>query len=54
MKNQTSQNGCLGRHNEVMELELKILSTDEVQKMALAGLGGVGKTQIVQEVAYIL
>jgi nucleoside phosphorylase len=62
VKNQTSQNGCwvvpfqrnqrfLGRHNEVMELEQKILSNDEVRKMALAGLGG---TQIAQEVAYIL
>ena len=50
MKNQR----VLGHHNEVMELEQKILSNDEVQKMAFGGLGGVGKTQIVQEVAYIL
>jgi nucleoside phosphorylase len=61
VKNQTSQNGCwvvpfqrnqqfLGRHNEVMELEQKILNNDEVRKMAIAGLGGVGKTQIALEV----
>ena len=41
----------LGRHNEVLELEQKILNY-EVQKMAIAGLGGVGKTQIALEVAY--
>ena len=63
-KSQTSQNGCwmvpfkrnprfLGRHNEIMELEQKILSNnDRVRKMAITGLGGVGKTQIALEVAY--
>jgi nucleoside phosphorylase len=63
-RSQTSQNGCwmvpfkrnprfLGRHNEIMELEQKILSNnDQVRKMAITGLGGVGKTQIALEVAY--
>ncbi|KAN0082014.1 hypothetical protein V8E54_003312, partial [Elaphomyces granulatus] len=63
-KSQTSQNGCwmvpfkrnprfLGRHNEIMELEQKVLSNnDKVRKMAITGLGGVGKTQIALEVAY--
>ena len=62
-KKQTSQDGCwmvpfkrnqrfLGRHNEVVELEQQILSNNEVRKMAIAGLGGVGKTQIALEVAY--
>ncbi|KAN0070700.1 hypothetical protein V8E54_010865 [Elaphomyces granulatus] len=63
-KSQTSQNGCwmvpfnrnprfLGRHNEIVELEQKILSNkDQVRKMAITGLGGVGKTQIALEIAY--
>ena len=41
----------LGRHNEVVELEQMILNY-EVRKMAIAGLGGVGNTQIALEVAY--
>ncbi|KAN0082005.1 hypothetical protein V8E54_003303 [Elaphomyces granulatus] len=63
-KSQASQNGCwmvpfkrnprfLGRHNEIVELEQKVLSNnDKVRKMAITGLGGVGKTQIALEVAY--
>jgi hypothetical protein len=62
-KNQTSQKACwmvpfernprfLGRHNEVVELQQKILSKDKVRKMAITGLGGVGKTQIALELAY--
>ncbi|KAN0070150.1 hypothetical protein V8E54_011731 [Elaphomyces granulatus] len=64
-RNQTPQNGCwmvpfkrnprfLGRHNEIVELEQKILSNNDqlVRKMAITGLGGVGKTQIALEVAY--
>ncbi|KAN0070706.1 hypothetical protein V8E54_010871 [Elaphomyces granulatus] len=63
-KSQTSQNGCwmvpfkrnrrfLGRHIEIVELEQKILNNnDQVQKMAITGLGGVGKTQIALEIAY--
>ncbi|KAN0066838.1 hypothetical protein V8E54_015010 [Elaphomyces granulatus] len=61
---QTSQTGCwmvpfnrnprfLGRHSEIVELEQKILNNnDQVRKMAITGLGGVGKTQIALEVAY--
>ena len=41
----------LGRHNEVMRLEQKILSKDQVRMMAITGLGGVGKTQIALELA---
>jgi nucleoside phosphorylase len=62
-KNLTSQKACwmvpfernprfLGRHSEVVELEQKILSKDQVRKMAITGLGGVGKTQIALELAY--
>ncbi|KAN0066858.1 hypothetical protein V8E54_015030 [Elaphomyces granulatus] len=63
-KNQTSQNGCwmvpfkrnprfLGRHNELVELEQKISNNNnQVRKMAITGLGGVGKTQIALEIAY--
>ena len=63
-KSQTSQNGCwmvpfkrnprfLGRHSEIMVLEQKILNNnDQVRKMAITGLGGVGKTQIALEIAY--
>ncbi|KAN0078920.1 hypothetical protein V8E54_005433 [Elaphomyces granulatus] len=63
-KSQTSQTGCwmvpfnrnprfLGRQNEIVELEQKILNNnDQVRKMAITGLGGVGKTQIALEIAY--
>ena len=62
-KNQASQKACwmvpfernprfLGRHNEVMGLEQKIFGKDRVRKMAITGLGGVGKTQIALELAY--
>ncbi|KAN0070867.1 hypothetical protein V8E54_011032 [Elaphomyces granulatus] len=62
-KNKTSPEGCwmvpfernprfLGRHDEVMGLEEKVLGKDRVRKMAITGLGGVGKTQIALELAY--
>ncbi|KAN0069929.1 P-loop containing nucleoside triphosphate hydrolase protein [Elaphomyces granulatus] len=60
---QASQEGCwmvpfgrnprfLGRHNEVVGLQETIVSKDQVRKMAITGLGGVGKTQIALEIAY--
>ena len=42
----------LGRHNEVVELQERIVSKGQVRKMAITGLGGVGKTQIALELAY--
>src|SRR6267378_6415769 len=42
----------LGRHNEVVRLQERIVSKDRVRKMAITGLGGVGKTQIALEIAY--
>ncbi|KAN0083379.1 hypothetical protein V8E54_002467 [Elaphomyces granulatus] len=62
---QASRQGCwtvpfernrrfLGRHNEVVGLQERIMSKDQqlVRKMAITGLGGVGKTQIALEIAY--
>ncbi|KAN0087192.1 hypothetical protein V8E54_000880 [Elaphomyces granulatus] len=60
---QASQEGCwmvpfernprfLGRHNEVVGLQERIVSKDRVRKIAITGLGGVGKTQIALEIAY--
>ncbi|KAN0087168.1 hypothetical protein V8E54_000856 [Elaphomyces granulatus] len=60
---QVSQEGCwmvpfernprfLGRHNEVVGLQERIVSKDRVRKIAITGLGGVGKTQIALEIAY--
>ncbi|KAN0066846.1 hypothetical protein V8E54_015018 [Elaphomyces granulatus] len=63
-ESETSRNACwmvpfkrnsrfLGRRNEIVQLEQKILNNnDQVRKMAITGLGGVGKTQIALEVAY--
>ncbi|KAN0083910.1 hypothetical protein V8E54_002998 [Elaphomyces granulatus] len=61
--NQASQESCwmvpfernprfLGRQNEVEELRERIVSKGQVRKMAITGLGGVGKTQIALELAY--
>src|SRR5467141_4062939 len=62
---QASQEGCwmvpfgrnrrfVGRRNEVVGLQERIVSKDQqhVRKMAITGLGGVGKTQIALEIAY--
>ncbi|KAN0087167.1 putative kinesin [Elaphomyces granulatus] len=60
---QASQEGCwmvpfernprfLGRHNEVVELQKRIVGKDRVRKIAITGLGGAGKTQIALEIAY--
>jgi nucleoside phosphorylase len=42
----------LGRQDEVLKLEKMISSKDQTQKVAISGLGGVGKTQIALELAY--
>lgn len=41
----------IGRGNELRELQQKLLDKQECQKIAVVGLGGIGKTQIVLEFA---
>jgi nucleoside phosphorylase len=42
----------VGRNNEIAQLEHLITTQDGPRKVAITGLGGVGKTQIALEVAY--
>jgi len=42
----------LGRDSEINRLEKVILAQNRIRKAAIAGLGGVGKTQIALELAY--
>ncbi|KAL2783110.1 putative kinesin light chain [Aspergillus keveii] len=42
----------VGRNNEIAQLEHLITTQDGPRRVAITGLGGVGKTQIALEVAY--
>ncbi|KAL5044663.1 hypothetical protein BDW71DRAFT_96725 [Aspergillus fruticulosus] len=42
----------VGRHHELQELEEWIATPDGPRKVAITGLGGVGKTQVALELAY--
>ncbi|KAI9776224.1 MAG: hypothetical protein M1816_005406, partial [Peltula sp. TS41687] len=42
----------VGRHSQLEELERTLFAKDRPSKIAVTGLGGVGKTQIVLELAY--
>ena len=42
----------VGRQNEIHELENLISMPDGAKKLAITGLGGVGKTQVALELAY--
>jgi Cdc6-like AAA superfamily ATPase len=47
------RNPCFtGRESQLAQLEEKLLAKDQTAKMAITGLGGVGKTQLVLELAY--
>ncbi|MCJ1309581.1 hypothetical protein MMC25_003241, partial [Agyrium rufum] len=41
----------VGRHDELQELQQKLLVDKECQKIAIVGLGGIGKTQVALEFA---
>ena len=41
-----------GRTDELKELEKRLIIRKDCQKLAVVGLGGVGKTQVVLELAY--
>jgi len=42
----------VGRHSQLNRLEITLFTKDQSLKLAITGLGGVGKTQIVLELAY--
>ncbi|KAI9715644.1 MAG: hypothetical protein M1812_005796 [Candelaria pacifica] len=42
----------IGRTKKLKELEEKLIVSNDCQKLALVGLGGVGKTQVALELAY--
>ncbi|OJJ08851.1 hypothetical protein ASPVEDRAFT_145102 [Aspergillus versicolor CBS 583.65] len=42
----------VGRDNYIATLEESVLSPGEAQKIAICGLGGIGKTQVALELAY--
>jgi tetratricopeptide (TPR) repeat protein len=42
----------IGRESQLVQLEEKLFTKDQTAKMAITGLGGVGKTQVVLELAY--
>ena len=42
----------VGRTMKLKELEEKLITRDDCQKLALVGLGGVGKTQVALKLAY--
>jgi Cdc6-like AAA superfamily ATPase len=42
----------IGRETELAQLEGKIFSEDRTTKIAITGLGGVGKTQLLLELVY--
>ena len=42
----------VGRVKKLVELEEKLMISNDCQKLALVGLGGVGKTQVALELAY--
>jgi Cdc6-like AAA superfamily ATPase len=42
----------VGRHSPLDQLENTLFTKNQPQKLAITGLGGVGKTQIVLELAY--
>jgi tetratricopeptide (TPR) repeat protein len=41
-----------GRDSQLAQLEAKLFATDQTTKIAITGLGGVGKTQLVLELLY--
>ncbi|EED17856.1 kinesin light chain, putative [Talaromyces stipitatus ATCC 10500] len=47
------RNDCfVGRHDEIQKLEDLISVPDRAKRLAITGLGGVGKTQVALELAY--
>ncbi|KAL4862810.1 hypothetical protein BDV12DRAFT_38799 [Aspergillus spectabilis] len=48
-----ARNACfVGRQDEIRKLEKIIMEPDGPKKLAITGLGGVGKTQVALELAY--